>query len=407
MSRPSDFPPLPDSLQTLTPAQARFCLGMARFLRQELRVPLAGERLLVGFSGGADSLALLLGLHYLAPGLGFSLHAAHLDHALRPSSAEEAVWCKALCARLGIACHCEQRPVRSGGGTNSGLEDAARTLRYAFFADTAQRFACTWTAVAHTANDLAEDILMRLIRGTGWPALSGMAAVDASRRLLRPLLTHARATVEAFLLPFGLNWVEDESNTDAAYLRNRVRLRLLPLLLEENPSFLDAATGLWRLGRIDAEYFDAQLEAAALRTLPAGASPPDADLPAGTPAPAAKPPAPAAAHPAPAAPPPAPAAETPSGGALPAADPGLSAKNPPPAADLWLPARLLATLPKALRLRLYKKTLALLGPGQALLSGLLALDASWQAGRGRSTHRFPGKKTALVSAKGIRWQRTP
>jgi tRNA(Ile)-lysidine synthase len=349
MTLPLDPSALPATLQELSPAQARFCLSLSRFAVKELGLVLAGRRILAGFSGGADSTALLLALRYLSPAMGFTLFAAHLDHMLRPSSAQEAELCGIFCAGLGIACHCEKRDIRKGGQKEkTGVEESARRERYAFYAETAEKLACDWIAVGHTANDLAEDILMRLIRGAGWPALSGMAAVDISRKLLRPLLLTPRSAIENFLATLGLVWITDESNADEKHFRNRVRKHLLPLIQRENPAFLESAAGLWRLGRIDAEYF-----AAVTGDAPAK----DTPLPCGR--------------------------------------------------NAFLPHKTLAALPKALRLRLYKKTLARLGQGQALLTGLLALDDSWTKRNGTREHRFPGGKTALVNSEGILWSRRP
>lgn len=353
------MPPLPASepppltLQALRPAQARFCLGVRRFMEKELGLCLAGTRILAGFSGGADSTALLLTLHYLASSMGFTLFAAHLDHRLRPSSAAEAAACRGFCQNLSITLHCASKDIRHlARESGTGLEESARAGRYAFYAEAAALLRCDWIAVGHNANDLAEDILMRLIRGAGWPGLSGMTARDDRRTLLRPLLLTPRAAIEDFLGALGLGWIEDESNTDDAYLRNRVRKRILPLLHEENPAFLEGMADLWRLGRFDAEYFASIL--------------PDPE--------------------------PAPCAD---------------ASAPMPAAQgrkLYLSTTRLEALPKALRLRLYKKTLNALGPGQALMPGLLALDASWSAGN-KTEHRFPGGKTAFIQATGILWLR--
>ena len=336
---------LPASLQALTPAQARFCLAAARFLKQDLDLDLRGNSLLIGFSGGADSLALLLVLHYLTPSLHLRLAAAHLDHGLRPSSAQEADFCRAFCRRLGIACLSEQRDIAGQRRRNkTGIEEEGRAARYGFFARTAARIGSDWIVTGHQNDDLAEDLLMRLIRGAGWPALSGMPAVDRERRLLRPFLLTPRKDIENFLASLGLTWLRDESNEDRAYLRNRVRMDLIPLILRENPAFLTNVAGLWKLGRIDEDHFDALLPSLD----------PDADA------------APAPERDADAAPATAPEADI---AAAPEAVPAIVMRR-----------EQLEDLPKALRLRFYKKTLSRLGPGQPLLSVLLAVDRAWLAG---------------------------
>jgi tRNA(Ile)-lysidine synthase len=338
MSRFSFLPP--PRLQDLPPPQARFCLDVLQFLENELRLSLSGSHVLAGFSGGADSTALLLCLRYLSPKLGFSLSAAHLDHQLRPSSGNEAAQCGAFCDALGVPFFCRRCDVAElSAQGKQGIEEAAREARYAFYDQTAARENCDWIATGHTANDLAEDIIMRLIRGTGWPGLAGMEAVDAGRRLFRPLLLTPRIRIEAFLSALGAGWIEDESNADMAYFRNRVRSRILPLLLQENPAFLEKTSGLWRLGRLDAEWIASLL------------------------------------------PQPLPAAE-----------------------ELFLPRNQLEYMPKALRLRSYKQTLAALGRGQTRLDALLALDAAFAANGENTEHQFPGGKLALVSKQGIHFK---
>lgn len=351
----------PSILQELTPPQARFCLDAARFLTRDLNIRLKGCSLLIAFSGGADSTALLLCMRCLAPSFNLTLAAAHLDHGLRPSSAREAEHCAAFCRELGIPCVNERRDIAGQRLRNkTGLEEEGRLARYDFFAKQAKRLGCDWILTAHQNNDLAEDLLMRLIRGAGWPAVSGMPAADETRKLLRPLLLTPRREIENFLLSLGIDWLHDESNSDSSRLRNRIRGELLPLFLRENPAFLNTVAGLWRLGRIDEAYFNECLSA------------PDR---------------PATGF----------------------SDRTLPEKNPPspldPPATLVTPAATLTALPQALRLRLYKKALACLGPGQALLSSLLRLDRSWLSGNGRTTHRFPGGKNAQVDGTGIVWRK--
>ena len=366
----STTPRIPASLQELAPAQARFCLAVSRFVKQDIGLDIRGASLLVAFSGGADSTALLLVLHYLAPSLHLKLSAAHLDHGLRPSSDKESDFCRAFCDKMGIACVSERRDVAAQRQRNkTGIEEEGRSARYDFFAQVAARMGSDWIATGHQNNDLAEDVLMRLIRGTGWPALSGMPAVDPARRLLRPLLLTPRKEIEEFLSSLGLIWLRDESNDDRAYLRNRVRLDLLPLVLRENPAFLNNAAGLWRLGRIDGDYFDTLL--------------PNPDAPPEQEEEFAPDPAPAVVD----------QSKTP-------VRPG---SEPVPA--LVMRHEQLTALPKALRLRFYRKALSRLGPGQPLLPLLLALDRAWANGGEKTTHSFPGGKTAIVDKKSIFWKK--
>lgn len=350
----------PARLQDLDTAQARFCLNAARFLHKELNLNLSGTHLVAGFSGGADSTALLLSLAYLAPKLGCTLSAAHLDHGLRPSSGREAALCRELCTALGITCHSGKASIPAlAESSGCGTEESARNARYAFFTDVLRQTGGDWIVTGHTANDLAEDILMRLIRGAGWPGLSGMSALDPERRLLRPLLLTSREQIEAFLNSLGMGWLSDESNADQSCFRNRIRTRLLPFLLEENPAFLHTVANLWRLGRIDKAFFEQLLPEL-----------PEADRAARQPI-------------------------------------KSGSEKPLPATgarELVLTKDVLNVLPQALRLRLYKKILDSLGPGQARMAGLLALDAAWSRRGNPTEHHFPGAKIVLVSGKGIIWK---
>jgi tRNA(Ile)-lysidine synthase len=191
--------------------------------------PRPGETLLVGLSGGADSVALLDALASLAPAGGFRLVAAHLDHGLRAGSAEDAAFCADLCARLGI-------PLRTGradvGGRarrdHEGLEAAGRRERQAFLRRLARQEGAVAIALAHTRDDQAETLLLRLLRGAGRRGLSAMRPHGGG--LLRPLLEVSRADVLAHLAARGLAWHEDETNADPVFLRNRVRHELIPYL---------------------------------------------------------------------------------------------------------------------------------------------------------------------------------
>jgi tRNA(Ile)-lysidine synthase len=248
-------------LQDIPPRCARLCLRVERFLREELGLDLAGKSLLLGLSGGADSTALLHILRLLQPRLGFStLLAAHLDHGLRSESGQDATQVSELCASLRIPLLTERAAVRAlATERRCGLEEAGRIARYGFFARVMSERGTDRLLLAHTLDDLAEDALMRLIRGAGWPALAGMEGVDAARRLARPLLLTPKAELLRFLHALGLTWCEDASNAELDCLRNRVRHEMLPLLLRENPAYLDAVAQRWRLGRIDADFWDERL----------------------------------------------------------------------------------------------------------------------------------------------------
>jgi tRNA(Ile)-lysidine synthase len=198
-------------------------------------MPSRGSTVVVGLSGGADSVALTDALAALRRRRGFRLVAAHLDHGLRPGSADDADFCEELCRRLDV-------PFRRGGADvraraareRGGLEQAARRERYGFLRRVRDEEGAGAIAVAHTRDDQAETLLLRLLRGAGATGLAGMRPRKGD--LLRPLLAVPREEVLAHLRERGLAWCEDPSNVDPAHRRNRVRHELLPYLEERfNP----------------------------------------------------------------------------------------------------------------------------------------------------------------------------
>lgn len=249
---------MPDAttLQELPPRLAHFCLGIRRYIRDDLEVDIQGSRLLVGLSGGADSTALLRILCFLAPGLNLHLEAAHLDHGLREESTEDADSCRELCERLHVRLHSIRKDVGSmAKAQGQGIEETARNCRYSFYSACMQAVDADWLMLAHHADDLAEDVVMRLIRGSGWPELAGMPGIDVKRRLLRPLLGTPKAKLLDFLRALGQTWREDSSNTDMGYFRNRVRHTLMPLIVRENPAFATGLETLRHIASADAAHF--------------------------------------------------------------------------------------------------------------------------------------------------------
>lgn len=258
---------IPLSLQDLLPKWAHFCLYAGRFVEEELGIDLTGRRVLVGLSGGVDSTALLLVLHYLSRRADFTVGAVHLDHGLRRESGGDAAFARALCERLGIDCTVESRDVaRLAEERGLGIEEAGREARYELYARLREAGGWDFVALGHQLDDLSEDVLMRLIRGTGWPGLSGMAGYDPERALIRPLLLIPKSTLKAFVIHVGVSWREDASNADPSMTRNRVRNEILPLIERENPAFWQSVARLWRIGRVEREFW-AELEAGACEIL--------------------------------------------------------------------------------------------------------------------------------------------
>ncbi|NDC64348.1 MAG: tRNA lysidine(34) synthetase TilS, partial [Planctomycetia bacterium] len=205
----------------------------------------------IGVSGGADSVALLLILARLAAVAGGRLVVAHARHDLRAAAVDDEAFVTALCGRLGLQLATMKLAVlvdveRRG----EGVEGRARRLRYEFLVDVARRHAARHVAVAHTADDQAETILHRCLRGTG---LAGLAGMPPARELgdgialVRPLLSVPRRAVRDYLAGVGQPWCEDESNADVRYARNFIRHEILARV-EDGP-YPAAVAAIERLGR--------------------------------------------------------------------------------------------------------------------------------------------------------------
>lgn len=208
----------------------------------------SGERVTVALSGGADSVALLYGLFLLRDKLGIILEAAHFNHGLRGNeSNRDEAFCREFCERYDIPLHIGRESVKTG---DKGLESAARDARYRYFAELPGRI-----ATAHTADDNAETVLMRLVRGTGLKGLGGITPVR--ERLIRPMLTVTRREVQAFLAENYLPHVEDSSNGTDDFLRNRLRHHVMPLLYGENPRLGENVSAMAMALRQDEQTLEA------------------------------------------------------------------------------------------------------------------------------------------------------
>jgi tRNA(Ile)-lysidine synthase len=212
---------------------------VAAALRDQCRLP-PGNTILVGVSGGPDSLTLL----HLLRLLGYRVTTAHLDHSLRPESAREAETVRQAAQQMGADFILEQADV-TGYARAHGLsiEEAARDVRYRFLFREAERIQAAVVAVGHTADDQAETILMHFLRGAGAAGLRGMPVYSLPNPwsqaipLIRPLLSVWRTEIEAYCASARLQPHHDPSNADRAFYRNRLRHELIPLLESYNPGF--------------------------------------------------------------------------------------------------------------------------------------------------------------------------
>ena len=193
-----------------------------------------GAGVLCALSGGADSMYLLCRLLEGRERYGWTVRAAHLNHGLRPAARRDEDFVRDWCKRQGVPLAAGRADVPAFVRREGlSVEEGARILRYRFLAETAEAEGLALTATGHHAGDNAETVLMNLIRGCG---LNGLTGIPERRGdIVRPMLNVTRREIGDYLKEHGVPHVEDETNADPAFTRNRVRLRLLPLLEELNP----------------------------------------------------------------------------------------------------------------------------------------------------------------------------
>lgn len=243
---------------TLIDAVATFCESQ-RLLKK-------GDTLVVGVSGGADSLALLAILHALSPKFDLKLHVAHLNHQLRKEANADAEFVAAIAQRWQLPITIGKIDVaKTAEGKGQSLEDAARTARYNFFRKVAKTVHAQKIAVGHNADDQAETVLLHFIRGAGITGLGGMRpdtplADDNNLRIIRPLLNTPRAEIDAFCRAQNLNPRLDASNADERFTRNKIRHSLLPHLKSINPAIADNLRRTATLMTADDEVLVAETE---------------------------------------------------------------------------------------------------------------------------------------------------
>lgn len=198
-----------------------------------------GDRLLVGLSGGPDSVCLLHALAILQKKWSLSIYAAHLNHNLRGMAANrDAAFAMRFARQLGIHCVVKSEDVGAVAREKRlSVETAARWCRYEFLHQVAAGIEADWIAVAHHQNDQAETLLMNLLRGSGLKGLGGMTPRNG--KVIRPLLQASRSEVMAYCASHELDYCQDETNEVPEATRNRIRLELLPLLTQFNPAIID------------------------------------------------------------------------------------------------------------------------------------------------------------------------
>ena len=197
-----------------------------------------GDRVIVAVSGGVDSVCLLDVLHRLKELLGIELVVAHFDHGLRPGEdTSETEFVKSLAASFDCDFVTKKADPDLRPETAS-LEERARDLRYRFLKEVKDQFSAQKIALGHNLNDQAETVLMRLLRGSGPSGLSGIPPVRDTH-IIRPLIEVTRSQIESYLSNSGLTHITDSSNSETRYVRNEIRLNLLPQLEKYQPKIVE------------------------------------------------------------------------------------------------------------------------------------------------------------------------
>lgn len=215
-----------------------------------------GDRVVVGVSGGPDSIALLSVLFQLKDKLNFSIFVAHINHMIRQEADSETAYVQQVCNQLEIPCFVKKiDAIEQAKKWKMGTEEAGRNIRYAFFEEVANQVGANKIATAHNAKDNAETILMNLLRGSG---TSGLKGIEKSRedKFIRPIIECTRDEIEMYCQEHQLDPKYDKTNQDNTYTRNKIRNVLIPYLEREfNPNIVEVLNRLSTIATAEDAFF--------------------------------------------------------------------------------------------------------------------------------------------------------
>jgi len=226
-----------------------------------------GDHVLVGLSGGPDSVCLLQILNILKPAYKLKISAAYIDHGLRPEDVpKEIEFCRNLCNRLGISFYTQSINVKEFAKTEKvSIQEAARILRYGALEQISININAHKIALAHNADDQAETVIMRLLRGAGPAGLSGIPPVR--KKIVRPLIEVERAEIEKFLSEKNISYIIDPSNESLKYLRNRIRKTLMPVIKSISPKATRIISKTADILREENDYINVAVTKALMRLM--------------------------------------------------------------------------------------------------------------------------------------------
>ena len=226
---------------------------------EKYRMPISGSHVLIGLSGGADSVALTLGLNELKDEMGFNISCAHVNHMLRGEEAmRDEEFCRTLCEKYSVMFHVKRIDVISiAKEKHISVEMAAREVRYDFFNELCIKCGYGLIATAHTALDNAETVIFNLVRGSGTAGLCGIPPVRGN--IVRPLILADRKEIEAYLLMRNESHITDSSNLCDDFTRNKIRHEIVPRLTEINPSFIDSVSRMCENVSMDCDFIESWL----------------------------------------------------------------------------------------------------------------------------------------------------
>ena len=238
----------------------------------ECKLDTAYEKVIIGFSGGADSSALL---HYFAK-RAKRVACVHINHMIRGAEADrDEAFCRATCEKYGIEFICHRIDIpKIATERGQGIEETARQERYRVFYSELERLGFDAILTAHNANDNAESVIFNLVRGSGANGISGIKPING--RVLRPLLYATREQIIEYCSRNGIEYVTDSTNADTDYTRNYIRHKVIPSLSELNPSLLDAILRLSTALRSDEELISSLAQDFVAEKCKDGKIPPEA-----------------------------------------------------------------------------------------------------------------------------------